>query len=280
MDNDRLPLNVLLTKRCNADCRFCIEKTAETTNDLMDWHSFADIINELVECGLVEDILLLGGEPLYFRGIIELIQALQMSPIVTTNAHRIIADRKFMEEFRKLRIKALNISLPHYDDNKRAELMGSYLFTNYELKEVLPLLPFNVRANTLLIRDYIEDVAGIERMATLCADVGITELKVAELTGTNFAIHDFIRDEVIRFNKNNRIEIPDNQFRNICHETGGTVFWKTIFGVKVFFNSPPDVAMRGGRNKDGSFYHRVLFNDGSLGYSWRRKDGLISLAAR
>lgn len=275
MNEIMLPLNVLLTKRCNANCMFCVEKTVEDTKDNLTWRDYTTIINQMIDEDMVTDVLLLGGEPLYVKGIIDLIHSLKKPPIITTNAHRLVHDKGFREEFSKLPIKAVNISLPHYDDNGRSELMGSYLFSNRALQEALQHLPFSLRVNTLLIKGYIDNVSEIERLANWCIEMGVTGLKVAELTARRPEIHDFIRNEVIEFNRDHYIPIPDPKLRETCYKEGGTVFWREISGCSVFFNAPPDKALSGGKDRTGNFYHRVLFNDGLLGYSWRRADHLL-----
>lgn len=271
---DKLTLNVLLTKKCNADCHFCIEKTIENTKDSIDWKHFTKIINQLIKEELVSDVLLLGGEPLYFKGILNLIESLTLPPIVTTNGHRLIKDEIFLNKFNKLKIKALNISISHFDKQKRKELMNVKSFDNLDLKKTLKHIPFPLRINTLLIKNYIDSIDKIEEMAKFCKYVGAQELKVAELIGRNEKIHDFIHLDVIQFNSQNYVEIPDPLSREKCHLHGGSFLWKTIDNVKIFFNSPPDYSLSGGKDNEGNFYHRVLFNDGLLGYSWRRKDSV------
>lgn len=277
MTTEKLPLNVLLTKRCYASCRFCIEKTLLKTKDVRTWEDFAKDINHLIDLGMVTDILLLGGEPLYFEGILDLIKALKIPPIITTNGHRLVNDPKFLVAFSQLKIRALNISLSHYDESKRAELMQRHLFSNQDLKTALKKLPYAVRINTLLLKDYLDSKSEIEEMAAFCHDIGATELKVGEVTGRNPVIHDFIESEVVRFNGDHFVPIPVKKYFDLCHQEGGTYPWKEIHGVSVLFNAPPDIALAGGRAMDGTHYHRVLFNDGLLGYSWRREDGLFPI---
>lgn len=275
MTTEKLALNVLLTKRCNADCLFCIEKTVLKTKDARTWQDFATNINRLIDLGMVQDVLLLGGEPLYFEGILDLIKALKIPPIITTNGHRLVSDQKFLADFVKLKIRALNISLSHYDESKRAELMQRHLFSNNDLKKALGHLPFAFRINTLLLKGYIDSRKEIEKMARFCAEIGASELKVGELVGRSAVIHDFIETGVVKFNYDHYTPIPIKKLFQLCHEQGGTFPWKKIHGVSVLFNAPPDIALAGGKASDGTHYHRVLFNDGLLGYSWRREDGLI-----
>lgn len=265
----KLPLNVLLTKRCNAACVFCVEETKTNTPDRHSWQEFAAEINNLIEQGLVSDVLLLGGEPLYFRGILELVNALTIPPIITTNGHRLIHDSGFRSEFSKLKLRGLNFSLPHYAERQRTRLMGQLLATNQQLRETISQLPFPVRVNTLLLKNYIDSLTEVQVMAYFCQSIGAKELKVGEVTARNPAYHDFIQEQVVRFNSDHYVPIPDAQCWQECHKQGGTSFFADIDGVRVFFNAPPDYVDK------SKPYFRVLFNDGALGYTWRREDGLI-----
>ncbi len=280
-EQPRLPLNVLLTKRCNYHCRFCIEDTNRVSEKGLDWENFVVPINELVEAELISDLLLLGGEPLYFPGIIQLIKSLKLKPIITTNGYRLIKDKVFLHDFLAVaqNIRALNISLPHYLEDKRAKLSGTgHSFSNEELIEMTRQLAPNlrVRINTLLIRGYIDNLDEIGAMIALCERMGIEELKIGELTGRKSSIHGFIQPKTVQFNAENYISIPDEEYREKCHNEGGTIFWKQVGSVRVFFNAPPDIAMSGGKDANGNYYHRVLFEDGLIGFSWdREKDGVI-----
>ena len=239
-----------------------------------DGAAAATFLNGAVADGLVQDILLLGGEPLHHPDIELLIGRLDMPPIVTTNASRLVTDTAFRRRFARLRLKALNISLPHHSEARRAEVMGVHLFDNGALAAALAELPFPVRINCLLLRGWIDDVAGVEAMARFGATLGAGELKAAELTATDTAAHDFVAPEVREFNRQHYVRIPDEGMAALAHREGGTHFWRLVDGVRVLFNAAPDVALPGGRDRDGGLYHRVLFNDGMLGNSWRRADGM------
>ena len=152
---EKLPLNVLLTKKCNARCRFCVEETNERTTDRLNWQEFALKINSMIGRKEVTDVLLLGGEPLYFPGIIDLVRALEVSPIITTNGHRLAHNPKFLHDFKILPLQALNISIEHYDPKKRDLLARTSLYENDEIVAAVKQLPFPVRINFLLLKRFL-----------------------------------------------------------------------------------------------------------------------------
>ena len=264
----KLPLNVLLTKRCNVACKFCVEETKIKTPDLLNHKDFAKRVNTLIAEGKVSDVLLLGGEPLYFKGILELIQALDIPPIITTNGSRLVQDPAFLKAITKLKVRGFNISLPHYSEKQRLRLMGKLPATNAQLKEVIRELPFKVRVNSILLKNYIDSLTEVQMMAYFCKSIGAKELKMAEVTARNPLYHDFIQDDVVAFNQAHHIPIPDVPCRQECHTKGGTAWFGEINGVQVYFNAPPEKI-----DKDKPWF-RVLFNDGALGYTWRREDGV------
>ena len=49
---DKLPLNVLLTRRCNASCAFCIEKTVADIQDKSTAEDYIKNINSILRITL------------------------------------------------------------------------------------------------------------------------------------------------------------------------------------------------------------------------------------
>lgn len=266
-------LNMLLTRNCNYDCGFCIEKTEDDTKDASDLETFLKKANFLADSGLIDDILLLGGEPLYYPEIVELIEGLRVDPIITTNGHR-LADKDFSQRLPYERIRAMNISVPHYDWEKRKDITRRRGLSNEELKEAVSNVQVPIRMNVALMRDYIGSEEEVYRMADFAKSIGINSVKFGELTGVNPSTHDFVDCAVLQYNQAQYCPVPVREIREVCHSIGGTHPYKTVDGVEILFNSAPDFALAGGKDKEGKFYHSVLFNDGMLGFSWRRQDGL------
>ncbi len=266
-------LNMLLTRNCNYNCLFCIEKTKEDIKDSSSPDIFLRKANYLIDSSLIDEVLLLGGEPLYYPYITGIINGLHINPIITTNAHRLL-DAAFCRQLDFKKIKAMNISIHHYDPYKRREVTGSSCLSNADLERIVRQVGIPIRMNALLMKDYIGSEQEINRMIMFARAMGIQSIKFSELTGVNESTHDFVDAEVLKYNQLQYCQIPVREMREKCHEFGGSHFYKSIDGIGVFFNSAPDFALAGGKDKRGRYYHAVLFNDLMMGFSWRRNDGI------
>jgi molybdenum cofactor biosynthesis enzyme MoaA len=270
-------LNILLTRACNYNCLFCIEKTKENTLDDSSVLNFLKKANYLIDNSLVDDVLLLGGEPLFYRHILKIVNGLHVKPIITTNAYR-LKDDNFIKQFNFTKIKAINISIPHYDENKRKKLIGAPCLSNDDLKHIISEVPIPVRINTLLMNGFIDTKTEVNKMIKFAKWIGASSIKIGELTGINRHTHDFIDESVLRFNKSHYCPIPFKEMYKKCHKFGGSHLFKKSNNFEVYFNSAPDYAISGGKDLKGKYYHIVLFNDGMMGFSWRRSDGLYKKA--
>jgi molybdenum cofactor biosynthesis enzyme MoaA len=147
-------LNILLTRMCGNDCLFCIEKTKEDTEDDSTLDTFLRKANHLIDNSLVDEVLLLGGEPLSYGHIFEIIEGLHIKPIITTSAYPLL-DSSFFTQMDFQKIKAMNISVPHYDQVKRREMMGGPCLSDSDLSDIVGKVGIPIRMNTVLMRDYI-----------------------------------------------------------------------------------------------------------------------------
>jgi len=213
---------------------------------------------------------LLGGELLYCPRITQVISELNIHPIITTNGHR-LRDKSFRENLDYQKIKAMNISLPHYDHAKRIEIMRCQGLSNPDLEEIVKNIPLQVRINALLINGYIDSLDEVHKMIEFAKYHGAHSIKFGEITGNNESSHDFVSDEVMRYNVEHYCKIPISEMYKKCHEIGGTHYYDNISGIDVYFNSAPDFALSGGRDKNGKYYHAVLFNDGMQGTRYHPK---------
>lgn len=276
----KLTLNVLPTRVCNADCPFCIEKTKADVQAERPAKDIAADINALTDAGLVSEVLLLGGEPLYYRGLEELCKSIKIKPIITTNGCRLMDDPRFLKRFSKLPIAALNISVPHYEPDKRVALMRYKGFSNQALFAALRVLTMPVRINTLLVKKYIDSLTEMGKMILFARQAGVKELAFKELTASDPALHDFIADPVLAFNAKNYVRIKE--ICDACGVKGNTVTWKTVAGLKVLYTG---TATRDLSTRDHEDFirkygpvQRVLFNDGKIGFTWRREDGVKTVS--
>lgn len=277
----RLPLNILVNRVCDASCPFCIENTNGSDRRNLDERVLMNSISSMFQRDMIQDILLLGGEPIHHPYIIEVIRNLPIPPIITTNAQRLTTDRFFLEEISRLSIRAINFSIPHHSQKIRQDIMKYRSFNNGQLRDTVGILnerDIPSRMNTVLLKSHTSSLKDIEEMISFREEMGFKEIKFRELIGHDEHIHDFINDDVLSFNKQEYTPVPVTELYQKYHEFGGSHLWKiTESGTSVFFNTPSDFAISGGFDKEGNRYHRILFNDGKIGYSWRRDDGIYTL---
>ena len=76
-------------------------------------------------------------------------------------------------------------------------------------------------------------------------------MKFGELTGVNPSTHDFVDCAVLQYNQAQYCPVPVREMREVCHSIGGTHPYKTVDGVEILFNSAPDFALAGGKDKEG-----------------------------
>ena len=198
----RLPLNILVNRRCQCRCPFCVEDTVDGVNGDIDTERCIDIINTLYTADKVESILLLGGKPLLHPGLIKIIQSMPIPPIITTNGMILSKNKEILRQIIESPIRTVNVSIHHYKQEQNAKLMGSgYSFDG--LKDAIKGLKskgISVRMNTLLIKGYIDNLEEIEKMVDFAKWLNMDEVKFGELTAYNPDIHDFIKVKVLDFN--------------------------------------------------------------------------------
>lgn len=259
-----VPLSVLLTKNCNAFCKFCIERTKEMTIDKMTEGQFSKNINILAKYGIIKSVLLLGGEPLIFPNIVHLINNLTIPPYVTSNGERFINNETLRNSLIKSNMKAINISIHHYNEQKRIELCGRNLFTNDALKKVMLSLPIEMKnkitINTLFIKGYCDSYDEINNMVSFVKDIGLSQIKFLRMISD-----DYLSFETQQYIQTHHVFISDELdemiSKNKSKENKGRVLWKTQNNVDIYLQSLPVPSSR-----------YVMFNDGKIGCSWTKSN--------
>lgn len=153
-------LRISITERCNLRCTYCMPEEGiqlSPKNNIMSADEIFGIAKEFVAHG-VNKIRLTGGEPLIRKDAREIIEKLASLPInlaITTNA--VIVDQ-FIDTFKTHGIQDINVSLDSLSPEKNnAITRRNYFEKTY--KNILQLIEegFNVKLNTVLMRDFNED---------------------------------------------------------------------------------------------------------------------------
>jgi len=116
-------LRISLTDRCNLRCTYCMPAEGivlREKSEFMTSEEIIEIASTFVEMG-VKKIRLTGGEPLIKKDIVNILTRLSQLPIeltLTTNA--VLVD-KYIDTFKNIGIKSLNVSL----DSLKPERMNA-----------------------------------------------------------------------------------------------------------------------------------------------------------
>ncbi len=196
----RLRLYIKLTDACNADCLFCANKESRDFGNI-DFKKLEYVIRYLLEKRVLHGISITGGEPMMnpdkMNSLLNLIYSIEPSleVAISTNGYNL---REFanMEYVNKL--ESIHISRHHYDDEINREVFGSSVASTDDILFLQDRLDDKriININTLVMRDYIEDLREIKRMLNYVGDVGVYKNGFVSLMKCN----QFSKEHFINFN--------------------------------------------------------------------------------
>ena len=196
-----LRLYIKLTDACNADCLFCANKESRDFGNL-DFRKLEFVIRYLLDKGLLHGISITGGEPMMnpdkMNMLLNLIYSIEptMEVAISTNGYNL---RSFLDMEYVNKLESIHISRHHYDDEVNYSIFGSREVASTEdiiaLQEGLDDKRI-ININTLVMKDYIEDLREIKKMLNYVGDVGVYKNGFVSLMKCN----QFSRDHFINFN--------------------------------------------------------------------------------
>ena len=196
-----LRLYIKLTDACNADCLFCANKESRDFGNL-DFRKLEFVIRYLLDKKLLHGISITGGEPMMnpdkMNMLLNLIYGIDpnMEVAISTNGYNL---RSFLNMEHVNKLESIHISRHHYDDEVNYSIFGSREVASTEdivaLQEGLDDKRI-ININTLVMKDYIEDLASIRKMLNYVGDVGVYKNGFVSLMKCN----QFSKDHFINFN--------------------------------------------------------------------------------
>lgn len=196
-----LRLYIKLTDACNADCLFCANKESRDFGNL-DFRKLEYVIRYLLDQGLLHGISITGGEPMInpdkMNMLLNLIYSIEptMEVAISTNGYNL---RSFLDMEHVNKLESIHISRHHYDDEVNYSVFGTRDVASTSdiiaLQEGLDDKRI-ININTLVMRDYIDDLTSIKKMLNYVGDVGVYKNGFVSLMKCN----QFSRDHFINFN--------------------------------------------------------------------------------
>jgi len=155
------------TTGCNLKCRTCIRQVWEDAEAQMSNSTFQKFLNCLAELPQLERIIFTGfGEPLAHPGIIDMIAAFRSRGLaVTIGSNGLLLDKKMCQEFIKLQVDRLVISIDGVSPATYAATRGGSL--PHLLNNIRLLNETKVQMNSLIPALSIEFVALRSNVAEL-----------------------------------------------------------------------------------------------------------------
>lgn len=204
-------LDLILTDRCNARCKFCVAHLVhekEDCNFLTHTEQILYAVNNLN----VKEVLLLGGEPTVSKDlfpIIHFLNNLNLDKIcITTNGIK-LRNEKFRWELLRSGITHMNISVMSLNPKKQKEINGVSKNIDLEtLKEVYKLanvFGVNVRINTNVFKennDTIQDMLKFyDSVKAYCHSIKFSPLLKTDSFSTINEVTEFNRQKILSDNE-------------------------------------------------------------------------------
>lgn len=250
-------LEVNLIETCNAKCSWCIERDGYHPA----YHAPIDILISQILASGKTNIVLLGGEPLLYKGMSLLVNLLvknKRKVWITTNGFLLTTKYIFHNLYG---ITGVNISIHHYDMEKNKEI------THIRIKEdqlisairTLHYIGAHVRMNCNSIAGYIDTPEEIINYVHWAKNIGADKVRFAELKQDDDGFVDLAR--VLNY----KYGLNDNPFTHGCNSDcvieGIPVNFRQMCGLQTSRRIAPI--------NPKQVLKQVLYYDGKMYNGWQ-----------
>ena len=124
----RLNVQLLITKKCPFNCKFCIEKInpvgLEEQDEETSINNLKSILNTLVAANMEPTVSITGGEPMlyvdYVSKVTKMLDELEIKYNINTSGLITDKTKKFLPN-----IKRINLSVHHFDSDINSNIFGA-----------------------------------------------------------------------------------------------------------------------------------------------------------
>mgnify|MGYP001586998752 CR=1 FL=1 len=251
-------LEVYLLSECNGSCEWCIDKGGYRPREKVGTSEIARMINGAKE----KNVILLGGEPLLYKGLSELIGSIKTKNVYLTTNGSLLTPEKATEELSGLH--GINISLHHCDMRRNKLITGRMIDETVLRKAIATLQKQNakVRFNCNVIKGEIDSEAKVLRYITWAKSMGVQSVRFAEI---KHADEKFVSiGQIMQY----RWGLNEDPYTEGCnHDTvidGTEINFRQMCGFQTYRRPVP-------QDPEGSS-HRVLYYDGRFYDGWQTKE--------
>jgi len=279
------------SEACNARCPYCISKMTplqgvDAKEPDVNWRNFRKG-TMLAKQERVTTALITGkGEPTLFpRQISKFIDVLSEYefPLIELQTNGILfgeQEKKYANWLKQWYDKGLTtiaVSVVHYDNEKNRQVFLPHKKSYPDLAKTVEMLHntgYCVRLSCIMAKDYIDSVAGLEKMISFSKKNNVEQLTLRPVNkpekSRNDSVYEWARehhikdkrlDEIVNF-----LAAHGHPLRNLAH--GGTVY--DVEGQNVCLSNSLTI-----KPDSDEIRQLIFFPDGHLRYDWQYAGAIL-----
>ena len=250
-------LEVMLLPECNGRCSWCVESGGYHPRRRAP---VAELIDQIVHASETS-IMLLGGEPLLYPHLAELLRGICVYKEVYITTNGAMLGLGFVEIAGLDKLWGMNVSVHHFDMAKNAEVVGLSLDESQLRDAFAALSDVSIRMNCNIIDGYIDTESRAREYITWARSLGANKVRFAELkndTGAFVSLGEMF---------GHRYGLNENPFTEGCNRDveidGMPVSFRQMCGFQTECRPRPVDAV--------GIAHRVLYYNGQFYPGWQRE---------